>query len=73
MIGNIIYYRFIPESPRWLLVKNKQDSAMKIINDIAKGNGKPLPSNIKAQAQVGSTRSKVHVPKYFSSRTDNFY
>ena len=43
---------FVPESPRWLLVHNKQDKAMSIIQNIAKGNGKPLSKNIVAHSQV---------------------
>ncbi|XP_072265148.1 solute carrier family 22 member 3 isoform X2 [Pyxicephalus adspersus] len=37
--------RFIPESPRWLLIRKKKDKAMRIVNDIAKCNGRHLTPN----------------------------
>ena len=45
-------FSFVPESPRWLLVNNKQKEAMKIVRSIARGNGRPLPKNIVAHSEV---------------------
>uniref|UniRef100_K7GD39 Solute carrier family 22 member 2 n=1 Tax=Pelodiscus sinensis TaxID=13735 RepID=K7GD39_PELSI len=39
----LLYYWCLPESPRWLITQQKNDKAMKIINRIAKGNGKKVP------------------------------
>ncbi|XP_018421148.1 PREDICTED: solute carrier family 22 member 3 [Nanorana parkeri] len=41
----LLYYWFIPESPRWLLIRKKKDKAMHIMSDIAKHNGKYLTPN----------------------------
>ncbi len=43
---------FIPESPRWLLVQNRQKEAMSIISKISRMNGNTLPGNITATAKV---------------------
>ncbi|KAI3963228.1 hypothetical protein MKX01_030358 [Papaver californicum] len=40
---------FVSESPRWYLVRGKIESAMKIMKDIAKGNGKQLPDDVSLQ------------------------
>ncbi|KAJ4976097.1 hypothetical protein NE237_001203 [Protea cynaroides] len=37
---------FIPESPRWYLIRGKTNQAMKIMRNIAQGNGKHLPDGI---------------------------
>lgn len=37
---------FISESPRWYLIRGKNDQAMKIMHNIAKSNGKHLPKNV---------------------------
>ncbi|KAM9315380.1 solute carrier family 22 member 3 [Gastrophryne carolinensis] len=41
----LLYYWFIPESPRWLLIRKKKDKAMNIMSDIAKQNGRYLMPN----------------------------
>ncbi|OVA13169.1 General substrate transporter [Macleaya cordata] len=43
----IMVIPFISESPRWYLVRGKIESAMKIMRDIARGNGKQVPSGIQ--------------------------
>ncbi|KAI3827226.1 hypothetical protein L1987_01298 [Smallanthus sonchifolius] len=37
---------FISESPRWYLIRDQTDQAMKIMHKIAKSNGKHLPENV---------------------------
>ncbi|XP_037027785.1 organic cation transporter protein-like [Bradysia coprophila] len=39
----LAFYRFILESPRWLLVKNRPDEAHKVFEKIAEWNSKPVP------------------------------
>ncbi|XP_068087834.1 solute carrier family 22 member 3 [Hyperolius riggenbachi] len=41
----LLYYWFVPESPRWLLTRQKKDEAMHIMNDIARHNGRYLTPN----------------------------
>ncbi|KAM7172197.1 solute carrier family 22 member 2-like [Macrochelys suwanniensis] len=44
----LFYYWCLPESPRWLIAQQKTDKAMKIINRIAKGNGKKVPPSLQS-------------------------
>ncbi|KAG9493618.1 hypothetical protein GDO78_001483 [Eleutherodactylus coqui] len=41
----LLYYWFIPESPRWLLIRKRKDKALHIISDIARHNGRYLTPN----------------------------
>lgn len=41
----LLYYWFIPESPRWLLIRKKKDKALRIMGDIARHNGRYLTPN----------------------------
>ncbi|XP_003792437.1 solute carrier family 22 member 2 [Otolemur garnettii] len=43
----LLYYWCIPESPRWLISQNKNANAMRIIQHIAKKNGKSLPASLQ--------------------------
>ncbi|KAL2749012.1 organic cation transporter 1-like isoform X1 [Vespula maculifrons] len=46
------YYWIIPESPRWLLSKNRIDEAEVIVQHMAKVNGRTVPSNFLRQMEV---------------------
>lgn len=40
-------FRFIPESPRWLLSQNKKSKAVKITEAMAKQNNRTLSKKIE--------------------------
>ncbi|XP_076672740.1 organic cation transporter 1 isoform X2 [Andrena cerasifolii] len=46
------YYWIIPESPRWLLSKNRIDEAEVIVQRMARINGKTVPSNFLRKMEV---------------------
>ena len=45
----ISYYWVLPESPRWLLCQNRVQEAVKVLEDIAKGNGTILSEKAKQE------------------------
>ncbi|XP_011165690.1 organic cation transporter 1 isoform X2 [Solenopsis invicta] len=46
------YYWIIPESPRWLLSKNRIDEAEVIVQQMAKVNGKTVPPNFLRKMEI---------------------
>lgn len=54
------YWFFLPESPRWLLMKDRLEEANDILKSIAKMNGKELPEEytMKLQKQVRAQKEK---------------
>ncbi|KAG7213259.1 hypothetical protein KM043_002559 [Ampulex compressa] len=46
------YYWIIPESPRWLLSKNRIDEAEVIVQHMAKVNGRTVPTNFLRKMEV---------------------
>ncbi|XP_066594705.1 organic cation transporter 1-like [Prorops nasuta] len=46
------YYWIIPESPRWLLSKNRIDEAEVIVQHMAKVNGKTVPTNFLRKMEI---------------------
>ncbi|XP_071569585.1 organic cation transporter 1 [Temnothorax nylanderi] len=46
------YYWIIPESPRWLLSKNRIDEAEAIVQQMAKVNGKTVPTNFLRKMEI---------------------
>ncbi|XP_078412827.1 solute carrier family 22 member 2-like [Cetorhinus maximus] len=43
----LIYYWFMPESPRWLLSRKKKEEAMKVLQKMAKKNKRTFSMNIE--------------------------
>ena len=37
---------YLPESPRWLLVRGHRDRAVRVLRTIAAGNGRPLTRDL---------------------------
>lgn len=50
----LLYYFYIlimPESPRWLLAKGKLEDALKILETMARVNGKEFPESFHSQLE----------------------
>ncbi|XP_012279081.1 carcinine transporter isoform X2 [Orussus abietinus] len=52
------YYWIIPESPRWLLSKNRIDEAEVIVQHMASVNGKTVPKNFLRKIEAEILRNK---------------
>jgi hypothetical protein len=50
--NNYSYYWIIPESPRWLLSKNRIDEAEEIVQTMARVNGKKVSKNFLREMEV---------------------
>lgn len=56
-----LYILVMPESPRWLLAEDRLEEALKILETMARINGKPFPGDFreKLQHRVQRTKNKT--------------
>lgn len=62
----LLYFLYIfvmPESPRWLLAKGRLEQALKILEVMAKCNGKKLPDSFRLKLDERMRRNKLKVKK----------
>ena len=63
----MFYLRFIPESPRWLLVKNKPEQAWKELQKVADFNRKEMPDGELEQKDATAAQRTGDFRDLFSS------
>ncbi|VVD01760.1 unnamed protein product, partial [Leptidea sinapis] len=58
-----LYWFILPESPRWLLMKERIEEANKVLQSIARVNGKPFPEDYANKMQKQVLEQKQHGAK----------
>lgn len=71
-IKYFLNFRFIPESPRWLLTQNKRQEALEITKAIAKENKKTLSKIIEVQSLHDKGHKITPIPKMSLKRPVSF-
>ncbi|XP_028628581.1 solute carrier family 22 member 1 [Grammomys surdaster] len=67
----LLYYWFVPESPRWLLSQKRTTQAIRIMEQIAQKNGKVPPADLKMLCLEEDASEKLS-PSFFDLfRTPN--
>ena len=59
VLGLVLFWFFMPESPRWLLSRNKYTEAVSVLNKGAKYNRRPLPEGLLTYRDGPSMVSKT--------------
>ncbi|XP_071957175.1 organic cation transporter protein-like [Antedon mediterranea] len=67
----LLVYFFIPESPRWLLLQNRQEEAKNILQKIAKFSNKELPDDFIEHIELKTEPTKQR-PSTFASTLNIF-
>lgn len=52
-------FRFLPESPRWLMMQGRHNEALKILKEVARVNGRSLPPQEELDALIGIMDKEV--------------
>jgi OCT family organic cation transporter-like MFS transporter 3 len=59
----LLNFSILPESPRWLLMKKKNEKALKILQEVAKVNKKKLDEDL--WSQFVESESVIYAIKLF--------
>ena len=74
ILGLVILWYFMPESPRWLLSKsNKYQEAIKVLTNGAKYNRRPLPEGFLRYDDGTFRVSILHIWELFLETTCNVF
>ncbi|KAJ9557891.1 hypothetical protein OSB04_012505 [Centaurea solstitialis] len=70
----LVFYRFVPESPRYLCLKGRTTEALRILEKVAKTNGQPLPLGILVSDHEIELNGKATEPEgaHLLSETTKF-
>ncbi|KAG0720830.1 Organic cation transporter protein [Chionoecetes opilio] len=55
----LLYYWFLPESPRWLMLQGRYEDALKILRQVAKTNGGSLPPKEELDVLCDSVEEEI--------------
>ena len=61
MVHIALPFRFVPESPRWLIAEGRYEEALKILKDGARTNGNTLPSDQELLDMMETIHSQVRI------------
>merc|ERR550519_2071004 len=61
LLGLILLYRIVPESPRWLIINGRIKEAKAIINQVGRENKRPVPHHLFSNNNTNLTEENIHV------------
>ncbi|XP_054451512.1 solute carrier family 22 member 2 [Pteronotus mesoamericanus] len=56
----LLYYWCIPESPRWLISQNRSAKALRVLKQISRKNGKPMPASLQSLSPDEEVSEKLN-------------
>lgn len=62
-VSYFLYMFILPESPRWLLMRGRLEEALKILEKMARVNGKEFPIDFKTKLEARIIKEKEHPKK----------